>query len=78
MRLVELVALNRRPTKPAPRRVGRLLRQGPQAHPQPRKTSLQLRPASATPDQSTPQRCCQGLATRRLRPAGTSAQLKSP
>ena len=78
MRLKDHLALNRSPTRPAPRRIGRLLRRGPRIHPRHRTSSLKRPLASAAPDPSPPQRRRQGLATCRQRPDGTSAQLKSP
>jgi hypothetical protein len=73
MKLKRSVILNRRPTMPAPRRIGRLLRQGPRARAPHRRSSLQPHVTDAATDQSAPLRRAQGLATRRQRPDGTSA-----
>ena len=78
MKLKDHVALNPCPTTPAPRRVDRLLRHGPQAHARRQRSSLQLRPANAARVGSIHQRRSQRLATPRQRPDGTSAKLKSP
>ena len=78
MKLQDHVALQPSPTTPAPRRVDRLLRQGPQAHARRQRSSLQHRPANAARVGSVHQRRSQGLANPRQGPDRTSAQLKSP
>jgi hypothetical protein len=78
MRLKDRFALNCSPAAPAGRSVRQLLRQGPQAHPQLRRSSRQPHVTDAASDHSPPQRRSQGLATCRPRPDGTAAQLKSP